>query len=238
MAASRASEGGMLLHVLLVDDDDDVRHILGRYLEQDGHRVTAARTGAAALASVAAGEVDVAVLDLTLPDLDGLEVLRRIRSGPQADLPILLLTARGEEPDRLLGLGLGADDYVVKPFSPREICLRVGRLGLRRGSAEPQDRGGIVSWGRVSMIRAEHRVLVGTREIQLTPREYDLLAIFLSHPRHVLSRAAIIQALWPDGYISDHVVDVHLASLRRKLGDELQIESVRGIGFRLAGPGA
>ncbi len=225
----------MLLHVLLVDDDDDVQHILGHYLEQDGHSVTAARTGAAALAGVAAGGVDVAVLDLTLPDLDGLEVLRRIRSGPQADLPILLLTARGEEPDRLLGLGLGADDYVVKPFSPREICLRVGRLGLRHGSAEPHDRGSIVSWGRVSMIRAEHRVLVGDTEIQLTPREYDLLAIFLSRPRHVLSRAAIIQALWPDGYVSDHVVDVHLASLRRKLGDELQIESVRGVGFRLAG---
>lgn len=223
------------MRVLLVDDDDDVQKILGHYLQQDGHAVTAARTGGEALAAMDAGGVDVAVLDLTLPDLDGFEVLRRVRSGPSADLPILLLTARGEEPDRLLGLGLGADDYVVKPFSPREVCLRVGRLGLRRGSSEATQATSVLRWGRITMLIDEHRVLVGDQDVQLTPREYELLRIFLSRPRHVLSRAAIIAALWEDGYVSDHVVDVHLASLRRKLGDDLQVENVRGVGYRLVG---
>ncbi len=224
------------MRVLLVDDDDDVQQILGRYLQQDGHVVLPARTGAEALTAVAGGDLDVAVLDLTLPDLDGFEVLRRVRSGPSADLPILVLSARGEEADRLLGLGLGADDYVVKPFSPREICLRVGRLGLRRGSGAPKETPESLRWGRIDMLAGEHRVLVGDVEVQLTPREYDLLRIFLRRPRHVLSRAAIIGALWEDGYVSDHVVDVHLASLRRKIGDDLQIENVRGVGYRLVGP--
>ncbi|MDA8345954.1 MAG: response regulator transcription factor [Thermaerobacter sp.] len=222
------------MRVLLVDDDDDVQEILGHYLQQDGHTVVAARTGAEALAA-AAGDVDVAVLDLTLPDLDGFEVLRRWRSGQGATLPILLLTARGEESDRLLGLGLGADDYVVKPFSPREVCLRVGRLGLRRSAAEPAAMSSVLRWGRLAMLLDEHRVLAGDADVQLTPREYELLRIFLSRPRHVLSRAAIIGSLWEDGYVSDHVVDVHLASLRRKLGDDLQVENVRGIGYRLVG---
>jgi DNA-binding response OmpR family regulator len=224
------------MRVLLVDDDEDVQQILGHYLRQDGHAVTAARTGTEALGAVSDGDVDVAILDLTLPDLDGFEVLRRVRSGPIADLPILLLTARGEESDRLLGLGLGADDYVVKPFSPREVCLRVGRLGLRRGSTEVKAENSVLRWGRVTMLINEHRVLAGDQEVQLTPREYELLRIFLSRPRHVLSRAAIIGAVWEDGYVSDHVVNVHLASLRRKLGDDLQVENVRGVGYRLVEP--
>ncbi len=224
------------MRVLLVDDDEDVQQILGRYLQQDGHEVVFARSGAQALAAVAGTGVDVAVLDLTLPDLDGFEVLRRVRSGPQRDLPILLLTARGEEADRLLGLGLGADDYVVKPFSPREICLRVGRLGLRRRNPADEPADDTLHWGRIAMNTVEHRVLVGDLELQLTPREYDLLQMFLRHPRHVLSRAAIIEALWQSEYVSDHVVDVHLASLRRKFGDDLQIENVRGVGYRLEGP--
>jgi DNA-binding response OmpR family regulator len=224
------------MRVLLVDDDEDVQQILGRYLQQDGHDVVPAHDGLQALAAVAAGNVDVAILDLTLPDLDGFEVLRRVRSGPQRDLPVLLLTARGEEADRLLGLGLGADDYVVKPFSAREICLRVGRLGLRRVSPAEGPPDDTLHWGRIAMNTTEHRVLLGHAEVQLTPREYDLLQLFLRHPRHVLSRAAIIDALWQSEYVSDHVVDVHLASLRRKLGDDLQIENVRGIGYRLEGP--
>lgn len=223
------------MRVLLVDDDEDVQQILGPYLSQDGHDVTAARTGGEALAAVSSGDIDIAVLDLTLPDLDGFEVLRRVRSGPSADLPILLLTARGEESDRLLGLGLGADDYVVKPFSPREVCLRVGRLGLRRGFAEAAPPTSLLRWGRITMLIDEHRVLTGDQEVQLTPREYELLRIFLSRPRLVLSRSAIVGALWEDGYVSDHVVDVHLASLRRKLGNDLLVENVRGVGYRLVG---
>ena len=124
----------------------------------------------------------------------------------------------------------------MKPFSAREICLRVGRLGLRRVSPAEGPPDDTLHWGRIAMNTTEHRVLLGHAEVQLTPREYDLLQLFLRHPRHVLSRAAIIDALWQSEYVSDHVVDVHLASLRRKLGDDLQIENVRGIGYRLEGP--
>ncbi|MDA8344437.1 MAG: response regulator transcription factor [Thermaerobacter sp.] len=222
-----------MARVLLVDDDEDVQTVLGRYLEHDGHVVQGARTGQEALDAVALG-TDVVVLDLTLPDLDGLEVLRRLRS--RWDVPILVLTARGEEADRLLGLGLGADDYVVKPFSPREICLRAAAL-LRRRTAlpttEPPDALGVLRRHGVEVHPEEHRVLAEGREVLLTPREFDLLLLFLRRPGRVFSRTDILLALWPDGYVSEHVVDVHLASLRRKLGAAVDIVNVRGVGYRL-----
>lgn len=224
-----------MAQVLLVDDDEDVQLVLGRYLELDGHVVRAARSGQEALAGAALG-VDVVLLDLTLADLDGFEVLRRLRSR-DIDVPVLVLTARGEEADRLLGLGLGADDYVVKPFSPREICLRVAGL-VRRRTAPPPDQSPdaptVVRWHGVEVRPDEHRVLVGGQEVSLTPREFDLLLLFLRRPGRVFSRSAILLALWPQGYVSEHVVDVHLASLRRKLGAAAEITSVRGVGYRLA----
>lgn len=217
--------------VLLVDDDEDVQTVLGRYLERDGHSVWPARTAGEALREAAA-HPDVVILDLTLPDLDGLRVLGHLRQ--DGDMPVLVLSARGEESDRLLGLGLGADDYVVKPFSPREVCLRVAAL-VRRSTVRPQAEDvEALLFGDVELRPSEHRVRVHGRELDLTPREFDLLELFLRHPRQVLSRQAILLALWSDGFVSDHVVDVHLASLRRKLGHTAAIENVRGIGYRLA----
>lgn len=217
--------------VLLVDDDEDVQTVLGRYLERDGHSVRSARTAEEALREAAA-HPDVVILDLTLPDLDGLRVLGRLRQ--DGDMPVLVLSARGEESDRLLGLGLGADDYVVKPFSPREVCLRVAAL-VRRSTVRPQDeKDEVLLFGDLELRPSEHRMRVHGRELDLTPREFDLLELFLRHPRQVLSRQAILSALWSDGFVSDHVVDVHLASLRRKLGQTAAIENVRGIGYRIS----
>ena len=221
--------------ILLVDDDEDIQMVLGRYLSQDGHRVTPARTGTEALSGAAAG-VEVVLLDLTLPDLDGLEVLRRIRAQGN-DVPVLVLTARGEEADRLLGLGLGADDYVVKPLSPREICLRVaallrrrvGRLAAPSRAAAPE----VLRWGEVELVPEEHRVMAGGAEVLLTPREFDLLALLLREPGRLHTRGALLDALWPEGYVTGHVLDVHLASIRKKLGSALSIANVRGVGYRI-----
>ncbi len=224
-----------MARVLLIDDDEDVQAVLGQYLAHDGHAVSSARTGQEALTGIA-DETDVALLDLTLPDLDGLEVLRRLRS-IRSDLPVLILSARGEEADRLLGLGLGADDYVVKPFSPREVCLRVAAL-LRRQKTPPAERDGgspaALRWFDIEVRVEEHRVLAEGQEVSLTPREFDLLVLLLRHPQRVFSRQSILAALWPEGYVSQHVVDVHLGSLRRKLGGSLRIANIRGVGFRLA----
>jgi DNA-binding response OmpR family regulator len=220
--------------VLLVDDDEDVQVVLGVYLERDGHHVVQARTAREALDALAAQAPDLVVLDLTLPDLDGLEVLRRIRGSAAPDVPVLVLTARSEESERVLGLGLGADDYVVKPFSPREVALRVGALlrRFRNGAAAVP----VLRWGVVELVPAEHRVRVRGQEVGLTPREFALLELFLRHPHRVLTRSMVLEAVWPDGYVTDHVVDVHLGGLRRKLGDALRIEAVRGVGFRLGPP--
>ena len=223
-----------MARVLLVDDDEDVQTVLGRYLEQDGHAVKAARTGQQALEGAAPG-TDIVLLDLTLPDLDGFEVLRRLRS-QGSDVPVLVLTARGDETDRLLGFGLGADDYVVKPFSPREVCLRVAALVRRRASPPPQEiqeAAPALRWRDVEAFPDEHRVLVQGQEVSLSPREFELLMLFLRRPRYVFSRQAILNAIWPEGYVSEHTVEVHLASLRRKLGAALGIVNVRGVGYRL-----
>lgn len=220
--------------MLLVDDDEDVQVVLGAYLERDGHHLLRARTAQAALELLTEATPDVVVLDLTLPDLDGLEVLRRIRGSDAPDIPVLVLTARSEESERVLGLGLGADDYVVKPFSPREVALRVGAL-LRRLRAEAAPAA-VLRWGVVELLPAEHRVRVRGREVALTPREFDLLALFLRHPHRVLTREAVLEAVWPEGFVTEHVVDVHLGGLRKKLGGALRIEAVRGVGFRLGPP--
>lgn len=222
-----------MARVLLVDDDEDVQAVLGQYLAKDGHHVLPARTAAEVLASVDGGAPDVVILDLTLPDLDGLQVLRRLREAGQ--LPVLVLSARGEESDRLLGLGLGADDYVVKPFSPREVCLRVAALLRRSGQRDSARQAeGPFRYGPLTLWPEEHRVQVGEQEVSLTPREFALLELLLRHPRQVLSKERILAALWPEGFVSDHVVDVHLAALRRKLQGAVTIENVRGVGFRLS----
>lgn len=213
--------------VLVVEDDDALGLILERYLEQDGHTVRRTRSGVEAVRL--ARESGLIVLDLGLPDLDGTEVLRRLREGGHT-VPVLVLTARGDAADRLLGLGLGADDYVVKPVSPREVCLRVAAILRRvRGPVLPR----VLTCGDLVIRLDEHRVLIRAQDIELTPREFSLLVALAASPNQVHERTQLLQAVWRDGYVTDHVLDVHVASLRRKLAGAVRIAAVRGVGYRL-----
>jgi two-component system, OmpR family, response regulator RegX3 len=215
------------MHVLLVEDEDAIADPLAEGLRREGFTVTRAATGAEALA---ASESDVVLLDLRLPDMDGLDVCRQIRE--RSDVPIIVVTARGEEADRVVGLELGADDYVVKPFGIRELIARI-RAVTRRGRGAAPDKD-IVQVGELELDSRARRVRLGSRELELTPKEFDLLTALARDPGAVLSRRRLLEEVWETSwYGSTKTIDVHVAALRRKLGDPDWIETVRGIGFRL-----
>jgi two-component system, OmpR family, response regulator RegX3 len=215
------------MHVLLVEDEDAIADPLAEGLRREGFTVTRAATGAEALA---AAESDVVLLDLRLPDIDGLDVCRQIRE--RSDVPIIVVTARGEEADRVVGLELGADDYVVKPFGIRELIARIRAVTRRgRGAAAEKD---IVQVGELELDSRARRVRLGSRELELTPKEFDLLTALARDPGAVLSRRRLLEEVWETSwYGSTKTIDVHVAALRRKLGDPDWIETVRGVGFRL-----
>jgi two-component system, OmpR family, response regulator RegX3 len=225
-ALGGGSRQGESVHLLVVEDDEAIAVPLVRGLERSGFGVTRVATGRDALA---AGGMDLVLLDLGLPDLDGYEVCRQLRAA--SAVPIIVVTARGDEGDRVLGLELGADDYVVKPFGLRELVARVravGRRTLGPGEPAPQRHGAL----RVD--RRSRRVSVGGAEVELAPKEFDLLALLAEDPGAVVSRAQIMDEVWdPHWYGPTKTLDVHVASLRRKLGDPRWIETVRGVGFRL-----
>ncbi|HEX2882983.1 MAG TPA: response regulator transcription factor [Candidatus Limnocylindria bacterium] len=217
--------------VLVVDDEPPIRELVRSYLAREGMEVSTATDGPSALEAVRAFRPDLVVLDLMLPGLDGIEVCRQLRTF--SDAYVIMLTARDEEVDRIVGLSIGADDYVVKPFSPRELVARV-RAVLRRartpGSSEPVPGLEVDVTGRL--------VTVDGSEIRLTNIEFALLVALVGRPGVVHSRADLIDRVWgPDFVGDDHVLDVHVANLRRKLGDDRAsprfVETVRGIGFRL-----
>jgi DNA-binding response OmpR family regulator len=213
------------VHLLVVEDDEAIAVPLVRGLERSGYEVTRVSTGHDALA---VGGVDLVLLDLGLPDLDGYEVCRRLRA--HSSVPIIVVTARGDEGDRVIGLELGADDYVVKPFGLRELVARV-RAVSRRAVAEPV---GPQRVGALEVDRRARRVSVEGREVALALKEFDLLALLADDPGAVVSRAQIMDEVWdPHWYGPTKTLDVHVASLRRKLGDPRWIETVRGVGFRL-----
>ncbi len=215
--------------VLVVDDEHALRRLLRLYLEKEGYEVVEAGDGLDALSRLRRGGIDVALVDVMLPELDGFEVVKRIRT--ESGMPIILITARGEEAQRIAGLELGADDYVVKPFSAPEVVARV-RAQLRRArgqlSAQPPLR-----IGQVELDEDARRVTVDGREVELTRREFDLLAALLRDPDRVHTRDALLERVWGSSYLQPKTVDVHVAGLRRKLGDALQISSLRGVGYRL-----
>ena len=215
------------MHVLLVEDEDAIADPLAEGLRREGFTVTRAATGAEALA---VSESDVVLLDLRLPDIDGLDVCRRIRE--RSDVPIIVVTARGEEADRVVGLELGADDYVVKPFGIRELIARIRAVTRRgRGTAPEKD---IVQVGELELDGRARRVRLGSHELELTPKEFDLLTALARDPGAVLSRRRLLEEVWETSwYGSTKTIDVHVAALRRKLGDPDWIETVRGVGFRL-----
>jgi DNA-binding response OmpR family regulator len=226
------------IRVLVVDDEPPIVELLTGYLAREGFEVRSVGDGPAAVEMLRELACDVVILDVMLPGLDGVEVCRRIRAF--SDAYVLMLTARGEELDRIIGLTVGADDYLVKPFSPREVVARVKAL-LRRPRAGTA--GGVGSQAGAAppgldLDEGRRSVRVDGAVVELTTLEFNLLARLVREPGIVVPRLAILESVWGPGYDSDdHLVDVHVANLRRKLGDDPTrprfVETVRGVGYRL-----
>lgn len=215
------------MHLLVVEDEDSIAEPLLEGLRTEGFEVTRVATGREALD---APLVDLVLLDVRLPDLDGFTVCRELRA--RSDVPIIMVTAKGEEIDRVVGLELGADDYVVKPFGLRELVARI-RAVSRRTSGRPEARETLVAGDLEIDVPARRTTLAG-RELQLTLKEFDLLALLASEQGVVVDRQRILREVWDTNwYGSSKTVDVHVASLRKKLGDPTLIETVRGVGLRL-----
>jgi len=219
--------------IVVIEDDPNIADLLDMYLRRDGFRVLQAATGEAGLELTEREQPRLVVVDVGLPErVDGFEVCRTLRS--TSDVPIVMLTARDSEIDRVLGLELGADDYVTKPFSPRELVARV-RAILRR--SEPTIRGGgprVLEVGSVEVDLDRHEVRTGVGAIALTAREFDLLAFLAENQGLVLSRRQLLDGVWgPDWVGDDRTVDVHVRQLRKKLGGALPLSTVWGVGYRL-----
>jgi two-component system, OmpR family, response regulator RegX3 len=214
------------MRVLVVEDEEAIAEPLAEGLRREGFAVTVAGTAAEALA---AAEADVVLLDLRLPDGDGLDVCRELRA--RSDVPIIVVTARGEEVDRVVGLELGADDYVVKPFGIRELIARI-RAVTRR--AQGRSHEAPVRIGELELDERGRHASIGGEGLDLTAKEFDLLAALARDPGAVVSRNRLLEDVWNTSwYGSTKTIDVHVAALRRKLGDPTLIETVRGVGFRL-----
>jgi len=223
--------------VLVVDDEPTIREVVSRYLERAGYETRVARDGAAALKAVEERSPDLIVLDLMLPGIDGLEVMRRVRDRSERAAAIILLTAKGEENDRIVGLRLGADDYVVKPFSPGELVARVDAV-LRRvdtvAEEEPPQE-----FGELVIDPGAHRVTVAGEEVALTMREYELLRFLARHPGRAFTRNELMDSVWQYAFYTDtSTVTVHIRRLRAKIERDASaprwIETVWGVGYRFA----
>ena len=214
--------------VLIVEDEHSIGALIRSYLSRDGYGVVWVRSGEDALAELTRHPLRLVVLDIGLPGIDGFEVCRRIRA--KSSLPILIVTARDEEPDRVAGLELGADDYITKPFSPRELVARVKAI-LRR--SEPSQRDPILTLGDIVVDLQGREVSVGGEPVELTAKEFELLACLLENPGIVLSRDTLLDRAWGTTYPGGtRTVDVHVGQLRRKLGRPALIRTVRGAGYK------
>jgi two-component system, OmpR family, response regulator ResD len=224
--------------ILIVDDEPNIREVVGLYLRRDGHAVVSASDGEEALELYRRTRPDLVVLDLMLPKVSGLEVCRRIQA--ERRVPLIMLTARGEEEDRIVGLGLGADDYVVKPFSPRELAARVEAVLRRTGEATEAADGGALVFGDLRLDPATREVTVRDENVTLTAREFDLLRHMAAHPRRVFTRDQLMEAVWGYAFSADtSTVTVHVRRLREKLEDDPArphyLQTVWGIGYRFGG---
>jgi DNA-binding response OmpR family regulator len=218
------------VRVLIVEDEDAIAEPLAEGLRREGFDVSRKSTGAGALE---APEVDLVLLDLRLPDMDGYAVCRALRA--RSDVPIIMVTARGEEIDRVVGLELGADDYIVKPFGFRELLARMRAVTRRSGPRTDARRP--IRVGPLSVDERARTVSLDEAEIAVTPKEFDLLALLAADAGAAVSRQRILEEVWDTRwYGGTKTIDVHVASLRRKLGDAAWIETVRGVGFRLREP--
>jgi DNA-binding response OmpR family regulator len=218
--------------ILLVEDEESLASLVVAYLEREGYRVDAVGSGGEALEAIESQKIRLVVLDLNLPDMDGLDVCKRMRI--RSSVPIVMLTARDDEADRLAGLGAGADDYIGKPFSPRELVARMQAV-LRRTEQHWEDH--TLALGDVVLQRDAHEVTVGGAAVTLRPKEFDLLAFLLQNRGVVVSRELLLERVWGFDYAGGtRTVDVHVAQLRRKLGRPELIETVRGAGYKAVQP--
>lgn len=226
--------------ILVVDDEEPIQELLRFNLEKEGYLVCVAKDGQEALKHVENDQPDLLVLDLMLPGMDGLEVCRKLRSNPRFQkIPIIMLTAKGEEIDKVLGLELGADDYMTKPFSPRELLARI-KARLRRQNSQEEADAQIISRGELRVDVTGFRVHVRGEETELTPKEFELLRVFVAHPGRVYSREELLERIWGYEYDGDtRTVDVHVHHLRLKVerdpSNPEYIETLRGIGYRFKG---
>jgi DNA-binding response OmpR family regulator len=224
--------------VLVVDDEPTIVEVVGRYLERAGYSTLAAADGSEALHLAEQGAPDLVVLDVMLPGLDGIEVMGKLHERPGRPVPVILLTARGEEADRLVGLRRGADDYVVKPFSPAELVARVDAVLRRADPAPGLEPPPPIEVGPLRIDPSSRIAELDGEELSLTQREFDLLAHFAANPGQVFSRDQLMEAVWEYPFFSDtSTVTVHVRRLRSKLGDDPSdpglIETVWGVGYRL-----
>jgi DNA-binding response OmpR family regulator len=221
--------------VLVVEDETSIASFVALYLKNAGYRIQTAGTGREALERAAAEKPSLIVLDLMLPDIDGLEVCRRIRQ--TSDVPILMLTARDEDVDKIIGLEVGADDYLTKPFNPRELVARVKSV-LRRSVPERREaQTKQIKHGDLEIDVGRREVLVSGTEVQLAPKEFDLLWELLDHRGLVLTRDQLLERVWGYTFAGDtRTVDVHVRQLRRKLGEASPIVTVWGVGYKVASP--
>ena len=219
--------------ILIVEDESSIASFVALYLKNAGYAVRTVAKGADALDQVSADPPSLTILDLMLPDIDGIEVCRRIRK--TSDVPILMLTARDEDVDKIIGLEVGADDYMTKPFNPRELVARVKSI-LRRSTPERrQAESAVIRHGDLIVDAGRREVRVGEEEIQLAPKEFDLLWELLDHRGLVLTRDQLLERVWGYTFAGDtRTVDVHVRQLRRKLGDASPIVTVWGVGYKVS----
>jgi len=224
----------MAKKILIVEDEPDILQLIRSYLEKEGYRVSAALTGLDGIRQARAERPDLVILDLMLPELDGLEVCKRIRADPKiAQTPILILTAKSEEADTVIGLELGADDYVTKPFSPKALVARVKAL-FRRLDRQPEELARL-SYGRLTVDVARHEVADGGHQVVLTAKEFGLLVHLLQNPGRVLTRDVLLNSVWGyDYYGTTRTVDVHVRRLKQKItGLNDAIVSIKSLGYKL-----
>ncbi len=217
--------------ILVVDDEQSILDLVAAYLRKEGYVVHTAMDGPSGLKAARAFKPDLIVLDVMLPDMDGLQVLTRLRR--ESDVYVILLTAKSEETDKIVGLSVGADDYLTKPFSPRELVARI-KAALRRlrDSVGPAESS-VLAFRHIRIDAGSRRVWVEGEPIDLTPTEFDLLKTLAEHRGMVLSREQLLQQVWGyDFYGEERVVDVHIGHIRQKLGDDRFIATVRGVGYR------
>ncbi len=220
--------------ILVVDDEANIRNLARMYLEKEGYKVVLAQDGAQALKLVEEQELAFIVLDLMLPEVDGWEVCRRVRA--QSDVPILMLTARDDDIDKIVGLEMGADDYLTKPFNPRELVARVRAILRRVNSTQGGGGNEVRQIGQVIIDPSSREVTVAGSRVSLRTKEFDLLLTLADHQNIVLSRDQLLDLVWGyEFYGQTRTVDVHIAHLREKLGDSLSIETVWGMGYKLVG---